>query len=209
MGPTLAWDTLVPVLRTNLMWKNWYPLGHKEKNTQPNSSGKLISFSLWVLFTGRFLLHPWNHLVTKKIQKENPCHQNSNGPRSVSCYRAMIDTQVFSGSVKRRSCGSDFLEPHHSICHVFFFVISLKITKKTYAACLEIFPFYGSPACNFTGIRLCIFATGSKRWTCRACQLNLEGSWFPRFHWRGGKLTAGTPKWRWLEDDHPFEVGDF
>ena len=34
----------------------------------------------------------------------------TNGPLSGSCDSSLLDTQVFSGSVKRGSCGSDFLE---------------------------------------------------------------------------------------------------
>ena len=43
-------------------------------------------------------------------------HQKLNGTESqrtpwpVSCYIELLDTQVFSGSVKRGSCGSAFLE---------------------------------------------------------------------------------------------------
>ena len=58
-----------------------------------------------------------------------------------------------------------------------------------------------NPACNFTGIRLCILATGSKRWTCRACQLNLGSHWT-----LGGKNVGGCKWWTKLGG---FQVSKF
>ena len=65
---------------------------------------------------------------TTSLSLHSTIHQKLNGtlsqrtPWPVSCYIELLDTQVFSGSVKRGSCGADFLDsssysrkPYHHI----------------------------------------------------------------------------------------------
>ena len=71
-----------------------------------------LHFSTKLPHLCRPLLQPYIACIESKpkIHQKLLLGPNPNGPNSVSVAIALVDTQVFSGSLKRGSCGSDFLD---------------------------------------------------------------------------------------------------